>query len=205
MQSYFSFNDFKLYLKRNKNILICLLICLVFGILIGIFVSVSSETYLSILSTKDHVFFDYVNGTVSLSNQASKLIINNLIFEIIVFLLCLNYYSGLVTYALISYQSTLLFFVISATISEFGFSGAMISLLIILPINLVSLAINLLFALVCLARSYESLKFKSFKNGFDRRTFWISLLGLILFSLVFSCLVNLLYMLVLRSRIFIIF
>lgn len=205
MQNYFSFNDFKMYLKRNKNIFICLLCCVFIGILLGVFIVVSSESYLSILTSSDHVFFDYVNGNVSLSSQASELIVNNLIFELIVFLLCLNYYSGLVTYALVSFQSMLLFFSLSATISEFGFSGALLSIFLALPTNLVLLAGNLIFCLVCLSRSFETERFKCFKMGFDRKSYWLALGTLVGFSIVISCLIILLFMIVLKSRIFIIF
>lgn len=205
MQNYFSVNDFRAYLKRNKNIFICLLCCVFVGILVGVFIVVSSDSYLSILTSSSHVFFDYVNGRASLSGQVSKLIGNNLMFELVVFLLCLNYYSGLLSYAFVAFQSTLLFFSLSATISEFGFSGLLLAVLIELPTNIILFACNLMFCLVCLSRSFETARFKNFKMGFDRKSYWLSICALVLFSIAFSCLVILLFMLVLKSRIFMIF
>ena len=72
------------------------------GIIIGLVVSFSSDNYLSILTTKDKVFFDYVNGKANFGKEASKLLLSFLIFQTITFILNLNFYLGLFSYVLVA-------------------------------------------------------------------------------------------------------
>lgn len=197
--------DIKHYFKKNQKIYFFLLAFFILGLVVGIFVAVSSDSYTSLLTSSDKIFYDYVNGNVSYSLETGKLILNSFLFEIVIFLLCLNFYSGILSYFLISYQSALMILSVVATISEFGFSGIMLSLFLSLPVNLVLMCNNLIFAGICLSRSYSATKNKMFSYGFNDKNFWMAIGISVLFLIVFSCLINLLFLLVLKSRIFIMF
>lgn len=205
MKLNFSFEDVKYFFRKNQKIYSFFLVFFLVGIIFGVFVAVSSNSYMSLLTSSDKIIYDYINGNVSYSLETSKLILNSLLFEIIIFLLCLNFYSGTLSYLLISYQSALLLLSVVATISEFGFSGVMISLFLSLPVNLVLIFNNIIFAGICLSRSYKATSCKMFSFGFNDKNFWLGFGISVLFMVVFSCLINLLFLLILKSRIFIIF
>lgn len=175
------------------------------GIVVGIIIATSSDSYLSLLTTSDKVFFDYVNGKANFSKQTMKIVLSSLFLEIIFFVLCLNFYSGLLSFLVVGYQSSIMFLTISAVISEYGFRGVMMSLFLALPVNLVVIISNIIFAGLCFSRTCLSFKVKRFSYGFDNSNFWISILSLAVFNIVFSFLINFIFTIVLRSRIFTIF
>lgn len=200
-----SLSDVKYFFESHKKFLFWLLVSLVVGLAVGIIVAVSSDSFLSVLSSSDKVFYDYVKGNASFSKQLLKLILKTVAFQLIIFLLNLNFYSGLLSYLFVSYQGASLALSVIAIVSEFGFSGLLIVIFLQLPINLILFGLNFIFSSVCLRRSCLSQKYKQFGFGFDDKTFWAIVLLIVAFGVLFSFLVNLILMLVLRSRIFIIF
>lgn len=205
MKINFSVYDLKYYLKKNQKIYLSFLFFFFLGIIFGILIAASSDSYMSLLSSGDKTLFDYINGSASFSKQTTRLILRNIVFLVIIFVCNLNFYTGLLCYLLVSYQSALLMLLICAIISLNGLAGIIVSIFCILPLNLVLFVNSIVFAEVCLSRSLSAKNNKLFSFGFDEKTFWLKVLFLLLFVIVFSCLINLLYMIVLRNRIFIIF
>lgn len=201
----YSFVDIRYYFEKHKKYLFWLFCFFVIGLIFGVIIAITSDSYLSILSSTDKIFYDYVKGNVSLSKQVTSLIIKNLLFELIIFLLCLDFYPSLICYLFVSYQSATLMLSAVAIITEFGLSGLMIVLFLQLPINLILFASNMLFSSLCLRRSFYSKRYKRFSFGFKDREFFIPVLILIVFIICFSFIINLILFLILRSRIFIIF
>ncbi len=201
----YSLYDLKYYFKKNRKVYLLLLFFFFVGLFIGVLISISSDSHLSLLTTKDKVFFDYVNGKVDFSKESMKLMLNFFVFQLIIFLLNLNFYSGLLSYVLVAYQTTLMYLSMVAIVSQFGFSGVIKILILILPTNLILIASGILFSGFCMTRSYEAWVNKKFSLGFDKKSFWSVILFFVLFGILFSYAINLLFMLVLKRRFFIIF
>lgn len=201
----FTQGDLRYYIKKNRKFYSAFLVFFVLGIVIGVLICVSTNSYLSLLSSSDKVFFDYVKGSISYSYEATKLIFKLLIVELLIFVLNLNFYSGLISYAIISFQSTLMFLSIVAQISEYGFTGFLIVLFLQLPVNLIMFALNIVFAVTCLERSYNASASKNFSLGFQDKSFWLTILFIGATGVIFSLLIVFLFIVVLRMRIFIIF
>lgn len=201
----FSLFDLKYYFKKNKKIYLFFLFFFFIGLIVGVLVAVSSDSYLSLLSTKDKIFYDYVNGKIDFSREVMKLIYNFLAFQIVVFLLNLNFYTGLLSYVLVSYQTALMFLSMVAIVSQMGFSGILRIILLMLPINLVLVASGILFSGFCLVRSYNAKINKRFSYSFESKSFWIIVLLFVLFGILFSYLINFLFVVILKRRFFIMF
>lgn len=200
----YSIYDLKYYFEKNKKIYLFFLFFFFVGIIVGIVIAFSSDSYLTLLTSKDKVLFDYVNGKADFGKQSVKIMLSFLVFQAIVFLLNLNFYSGLVSFVLVSYQSSLLYLSISALISSHGFSGVLTTLFLILPVNIILIGVNILFAGFCVVRSYEALKLKRFSYGFEKN-FWNIVLFFIIFDILFSYLYSFLLVVILKRRFFIIF
>lgn len=201
----FSIYDIGYFFKKNQKIFIFFMIFFLIGIVAGIIIASSSDSYYSLLTTSDKVFFDYVNGKANFSKQTMKIIISSLFLELIFFVLNLNFYSGLLSFLVVGYQSAIMFLSISAVITEYGFRGVLMSLFLSVPVNLVILTSNIIFAGLCFSRAQLALKTKRALYGFDNSRYWLSVISLIIFNVVFSCLINVIFSIILRSRIFIIF
>lgn len=201
----FTQGDLKYYIKKNRGFYLSFLIFFVLGVVIAVFICVSTSSYLSLLSSSDKVLFDYVNGSVSYSKEATKLIFKLLMVDLLVFVLNLNFYSGLISYAIISYQSCLMFLSIVAQISAYGFTGFLIVLFLQLPVNLVMFALNIAFAVTCLERSYNATLSKNFALGFQDKSFWLTIFLISIVGVIFSLLIVFVFIVILRMRIFIIF
>ena len=205
MELNLSIYDIGYFFKKNQKIIFCFLIFFILGVVCGVIIASSSDSYLSLLTSSDKVFFDYVNGKANFSKQTMKIILSSFFLEMIFFVLSLNFVSALMSFIVIAYQGSIMFLSISAVIAEYGFRGVMMTLFLSLPVNLIILASNIVFATICLNRSYLSFKLKRFSYGFNDGMFWLVSLGIILFNIVFACLINVLFSIVLRSRIFVIF
>lgn len=199
-----SIYDLKYYFEKNKKIYLFFLFFFFIGIIVGIVIAFSSDSYLTLLTSKDKVLFDYVNGKADFGKQSVKMMLSFLVFQAIVFLLNLNFYSGLVSFVLVSYQSSLLYLSISALISSHGFSGVLTTVFLILPVNIILIGVNVLFAGFCMVRSFGALKQKQFSFGFEKN-FWNIVLFFIIFDILFSYLYSFLLVVILKRRFFIIF
>lgn len=204
MAKKYSIYDLKYFFRKNKKIYLFFLFFFLIGIIVGIVVAFSSDSYVSLLNTKDKVFYDYVNGKVDFSKETMKLVLSFLVYQGIVFLLNLNFYSGLLSYVLTAYQSSLMFLSVTALISSHGFGGIMTAIFLVLPVNLVLISANILFSGLCIERSYNALKFRCFSHGFDKN-FWYIILFFVLFGILFSYLITFIFVIILRRRFFIIF
>ena len=200
----YSIYDIKYYFSKNKKIYLFFLFFLFLGVIAGIIISVSSDSYLTLLTSKDKVLFDYVNGKADFGKQSMKIMFSFLVFQIIVFLLSLNFYSGLISFLLVSYQGSLFYLSLSAVILKYGFSGVLTTLFLILPVNIILIGMNILFAGFCFIRSYNSLKQKRFLVGFGKE-FWLMILLFFILEILFSYLISFVFMIVLKRRFFIIF
>lgn len=196
--------DIKYYFQKNKKIYSFFLFFFFIGLLVGIVIAFSTDSYVSLLTTKDKIFYDYVNGKADFGKETMKLILSFLVFQGVVFLLNLNFYSGMISFLLTAYQSALMFLSISALISSHGFGGVLITIFLIFPVNLVLVATNIIFSAFCVSRSFGALKMKKFSYGFDKK-FWGVIIAFILFGIAFSYLINIIFMIVLKRRFFIIF
>ena len=205
MELNFSIYDVGYFFKKNQKIIFFFLIFFVIGIICGVVIAGSSDSYLSLLTSSDKVFFDYVNGKANFSKQTMKLILSSVLLEFIFFGLCTNFFSGLLSFLVVAYQGSIMFMSISAVVAEYGFRGVMMILFLSLPVNLIMLASNICFATICFGRAYSAFKLKRFSNGFENGNYWLSIVALIVFNILFSCLINIIFSIVLRSRIFIIF
>ncbi len=181
------------------------LIFLLLGIVIGIIIATTSDSHLSLLTASDKVFYDYVNGKVGFSKQVSRLIFSTMILDVIFFILSLNYYLSYLTYLVIAYQGSLMFLSVTAVIAEYSFRGVLMTIFLSLPVNIIIFVFSIIFASVCVSRSFVAHKNKSFSYGLNNKNFWISLIGLLLLNIAMSFIISFLFNIILRSRIFIIF
>lgn len=201
----FSVFDLKFYFRKNKKIYLSFLFFFFIGIFVAVLISISSDSYLSLLSSKDKLFYDYVNGKIDFSKEVLKLMLNFFVFQLIVFLLNLNFYTGLFSYVIVAYQSVLMFLSMVAVVSQLGFAGVARILFLVLPVNLVLLVCVCLFSGFCLVRSYGSKQNKRFSYGFDDKMFWYIILIFVAFGVLFSYLINFLFVIILKRRLFIMY
>lgn len=205
MKQNFPFYEIKYFLKKNQKIYISFLIFLLLGIALGIIIASSSDSYLSLLTSSDKLFYDYVNGKVSFSKQFTRMIVSSVILNLIFFIFSLNFYVSMFSYLVMSYQGLLMFLSVTAVISEFGFRGILMTIFLILPVNLILLAESIVFASICLERCYAAHRNKTFSYGFQDKTFWTSIFWVLLIDIIISIAVTMIIGLLIRSRIFIIF
>ena len=83
----FIIEDIVNFFKKNQKVFFTFLIFLTLGLVVGIIIAFSSDSYLSLLTTSNKTFFDYVNGKVDFSKQATNLILSSLFLQGIFFLL----------------------------------------------------------------------------------------------------------------------
>lgn len=195
----------KYHFIKNKKIYILFFVSILIGVVVGVFITLSTDWYSGILSSANKILLDYIKGNISFAKESSKLIINILIFQVIIFVLNLNFYSGLASFVLIGYQGALLYLSIFSVIFNYGFLGILISLLMILPINFLVFFCNIIYAVLCLERSYGAMNNKQVWSGFNDKTFWIKIGVVMLVGVILSLLIVLVLTLLLRLRIFIIF
>ena len=205
MKQNFPFYEIKYFFKKNQKIYISFLIFLLLGIALGIIIASSSDSYLSLLTSSDKLFYDYVNGKVSFSKQFTRMIVSSVILNLIFFMFSLNFYVSMFSYLVMSYQGLLMFLSVTAVISEFGFRGILMTIFLILPVNLILLAESIVFASICLERCYAAHRNKTFSHGFQDKIFWTSIFWVLLIDIIISIAVTMIIGLLIRSRIFIIF
>lgn len=180
-------------------------VCLIVGIIIGVIIAITSDSYINILSSSGNIFSKMING----SSETSKLFWTSLfkmtVPLLLIFLCSLNYYVGLLSYILVTYQSALFVLSLVATISLSGFAGIFVVIFVYLPLNICFLFALTLFAINCMTRSKQSLKLKNFSEGFNSSWFWfgvVASLSLVLLVCVFGAWI---YPLFLKNAMFLIF
>lgn len=197
--------DVKFYLKRHSLSYISFLVLLLVGVVFGVLIGLASDNYLKILNKENKVLYSIINGAFSSGSFFGKKLVQLIIPLIVIFLLNLNFYVGLLSYLIIAYQSGLLTLTIFAMVSVYRISGVLNVILIVVPINLVYLAIMIFFASACVARSRSAFVAKNFTYGMKSTEFLsvIVISVILVFVLVFVSVIVLPF--VLKNAIFIIF
>lgn len=180
------------------------LLFVLIGIVIGIFIVATSERYLSLIKADDKVLFDFINGKATFSKQMFRLLSKFVFPLIVLFLFNLSGYTSFLSFLFLSYNGVLFFMSSYAVIAEFGFAGALSFIFLFLPVNVLVIAEMIFFNEVCWTRGNLAKKYKRFFFGFDE-SFWIKILFVIAAALVVSVFLTILYLVVLKNHIFMIF
>lgn len=180
-------------------------VCLFVGIVIGVIIAVSSDSYINILSSNGNVFTKMINGSSETSKLFWSSFLKMTVPLILIFVCSLNFYSGLISFIVVTYQSVLFVLSLVATISLSGFAGIFVVIFVYFPLNICFLVALALFATNCMVRSKQSLKLKNFSEGFNSSWFWFG--GAVSFSLVLLvCIFGAwIYPLFLKNAMFLIF
>lgn len=205
MKNLIDINEIKYYLYRKRKIYFLGLIFIVIGIILGIVMAVSSDRFVTILKTDDKVLFDFIKGKVSFSSQFSGVLLKFLIPISLLFLFNLSRFTSFFSFAYFSYLGCLFFLNGYAVITEFGFSGVLSFIVLSLPANLLIFAVLLVFNERCYSRCETAKRYKQWSYGLNSGEFWQKNLIVILFGLVCSILIVGFLLLVLESRVFMIF
>ncbi len=197
--------DLKHYFKLNSIWYVSFFITVIVGLLVGIIISLSSDSYLKILSSENKVLYNVINGTLTFGEQFWKRLMSGILPLVIIFLLSLNYYSGLLSFVYICYQSSLLSMCSSALISVYGLSGVLNVVLLVLPLNLLYLCVIIFYTTTCLSRSYFAKRYKQFSYNFNDHCFWIKILAGFFCILVLSLITAGVIPMIIKSTIYVIF
>ena len=197
--------DIKIYLKKHAPLYISFLVCFLVGVLFGVVNSMSSESYLKLLTKDDKILFTFITGGIGSGSVFWKNLIAFITPAIIIFIINLNFYIGLLSYVFIAYQSSILMQTIFAVISTYGVSGVLNVLFVILPINLLYLAVLVFFSSACLKRSKLAFKNKNWLYDIKSDEFlWSIIIALVLILVV--CFIGVIIVpIFLKSAIFVIF
>lgn len=196
--------DIDNFVRRRKNYYFAFFVCIVVAIIISIVITKTNDEYLSVLSYANKFYLDIVKGEVNLVAFACKIYFVFSISLFIYFIVCLHYYTSIISYFIITYQTILLCLSVSSIISLYGIVGAINCLLIIIPINLTNLLINIYCITNFIIRSEQASKFKTFNYGFDKEFFVQYLLGQVML-LVLSIIAGIIIPILLKNANFIIF
>lgn len=199
-----SSSDIRLHFRENRSYYFSFLMCFCLGIAIGIIVVSSNESYINLLTSQNKILYSYINGTYSISEVFWNQFFKFLLPLVLIFILSLNYYSSLLSFIFITYQSAVFIMSVSAIISLYGMSGILNFIFIMLPINLIYFAVMAFFMICVIGRSRLASRYHEFGFGFERQ-FLVKLLISVCFIFFLCILASLIYPLFLKSAIFIIF
>ena len=197
--------DVKEYFKSNLSIYISFLIVFLVGIIFGIVNALSSENYLKILTKDNKILYSFINGSIKIGSVFGRYLWKLILPLFLIFVLGLNFYLSLFSYLIIGYQSSVLIMSIFAIISTYGLSGVLNVFFIVLPINLIYMAVLIIFATENLKRSYRANKLKCFAIGYaeDKYIFSLALsIGCVILICLFGSVIIPLF---LKNAIFLIF
>ena len=197
-------NDINNYINRRKNYYFAFFLCIAVAIIISIVIIKTNDEYISVLSYTNKLYLEIVKGEVNLVALASKIYFVFSISLLIYFIVCLNYYTSLISYFIITYQTILLCLSIFSIISLYGIVGAINCIIIIIPINLFNLLINIYCITNFIIRSEQASKYKTFNYGFNRDFFIEYLLGQAML-LILSIIAGIIIPTLLKNANFIIF
>lgn len=178
--------------------------CLAVGVVIGIIVVFSTENYHLILSSKNKILYTYINGTAPLGSLFWGQLTKFLIPMVLIFVCCLNFYSGIISFIFITYQSALSVLTSSALISLYGFSGVLNVIFVLIPINLIYFAILGYFVTVNFKRCVCSKKYRYFAYGLGKE-FFISVFSCLIAAVLLSILSSFVLPLFIKNAIYNIF
>lgn len=201
----FAFDELKYNLKKDKTVCLAFFVSFLLGIVIGVIIAITSDSYINILSSSGNIFTKMINGSSETSKLFWSSIFKMIVPLILIFVCSLNFYSGLISFVVVFYQSVMFVLSLVATISLSGFAGIFVVIFVYLPLNICFLFALTLFAINCMTRSKQSLKLKNFSEGFNSSWFWfgvVASLSLVLLVCVFGAWI---YPLFLKNAMFLIF
>lgn len=182
------------------------LFCMLVGIVLGFVVVFAndSDSYLKLLNSENKSLYSYITGTAETGAIFWRTFMTFAIPFALIFVLNLNFYTGLTSYVFITYQSALLIMSCASVAGTYGVSGIINIVFVMLPVNLLYFCVMAFFAVTCISRSKLSHKTRTFKIGFDGVFFLKIALGFaaVLLVTIIACL---LYPLFLKNSIFMIF
>lgn len=196
--------DIKYHFKQNRSAYISFLVCFLVGLIIGIIVLFTTESYVNLLTSENKILFTYINGTANSIEIFSEKLLIFLLPVLLIFLLGLYYYTSLLSFVFVIYQSALLVMSCGSLIRVYGLSGLLNVLLVTIPINLLYFVALIFFAVTCISRSKQALISKRFSEGFDE-IFFIKVLMTILYIVIISFYATVVLPLFLKNANFIIF
>lgn len=164
----------------------------------------SSDNYLNLLISKNKNLYPYINGTIHFSEIFFDRIFRFCYPLVIIFVLGLNFYTCILSYVFISYQFVIFIMTISAIINVYMFSGIMISIFFIIPVNLLFFSCLIVMSVICLERSSLANRTKYFKEAYDR-CYFSKVALCFLFMAILSLFIAFILPLLLKSAIFFIF
>lgn len=126
-----------LQFKKHRWIYITSIFFVVAGILVGVCLALRGETGSSILSFSDKHYLSYLKGSANLHQIFLSNMKNILLASIIVFASSMSVFSVWIGLIYIAYQSVLMILTMGSLVFEFGASGAINSVLLVFPFNLV--------------------------------------------------------------------
>lgn len=194
----------KYYLSKRKKSYFFGLLFVFIGIVVGVFIVASSDRYLSLIKADDKVLFDFINGKAVFSKQFFRLLSKFVVPLVVLFLCNLSRFTSFLSFLFLLYNGVMFFMSSYAVIVEFGFAGVLVFILLFLPVNVMLFAEMIFFNEVCCSRCQLASKYKRFSFGFDE-AFWLKLFLAIMAALVVSLFVTIIYLIVLKNHIFMIF
>lgn len=201
----FSIYDAKCYAKKRLAIYITFVVLFLIGILFGVINGLASDNYLKFLTKENKVLINFINGTAATSkifwNKLSLFILP----LIIIFSLGFNIYLSLLSFIYIAYQGAILTLSIFAIISTYGVSGVLNVLFITIPINLIYIAILIIFSTACFERAKAVQKNKMLFYGIKDHEF-VAVITACVVAVLLLCIIGaILLPIFLKNAIFIIF
>ena len=196
--------DVKFYFKKNSKYYFSFFAVLVFSVAISVVIMLGSDSYLELIVSKNKVLFSFISGGAKLSSVFWGRISSSLFLFLLIFVLGLNYYLSILSYLVVGYQFVIFLLTIYAVINVFYFSGALVCLLILIPLNLLFFLSLIFFSVTCIERSHEAERQKYFKFGFDA-IFFSKLAVSLAVNFVLSFFVSYVLPLVLKSAVFTIY
>ncbi len=197
--------DIRHHFKKNSSYYFSFLVFALFGIVIGTIVVCGGDSYIHILTSESKVLYGFINGTAGVSGIFWKKFLGFFVPILLVFLLSLNYYLSLTSFVIVTYQSALLIMSSAALISIYGFSGVLNVLFLLLPINLLYMALLIVFSVICISRSKQGAKSKYFAYGFNDEAFWLQIVLCVLVALLLAFVATVILPIFLKNAIFIIY
>ncbi len=171
----------------------------------GIIIACTGDGYVHLLTSENKILYSVINGSVNSAALFWKRFLYFLLPLIIMFILSLEYYVMLFSFLLVAYQSALLVMSMSAIISIYGFSGALSAIFLMLPVNILYIALLIIFACICFERSYNAKRCKSFTYGFNDSLFWIKVAICFVLVIILASIIAIIYPLLLKNAMFIIY
>jgi len=188
------------HIKSNQKMYLIVSMLILMGIILGIYLVLSGFIDDIIYTSTDLDLSEIVLGERS---NLSLFFLNfkSLIIPcLVIFLLYTNRYTGFLAYFYMGYQGILLGASVTSVIGEAGIAGALNSLLIILPINLLNFFIMTSFLVVCYKRLMIA-KIQRLSFMYSIRLFIGSFLGCLLGAIFASFVYGFIYPILLKTAI----